>query len=228
MGAAESTCWSVIEGAATGNQGDRETFAGHYAGVIRSYLMARWRGTGWREDLDDAVQEVFLECFRQGGALGKADSSRTGGFRAFLYGVVRNVALRIEAQRAKEKKRRAGEPVELDDLPQDDERLSRVFDLAWARALLREAATLQEERSRGEGEAAQKRVQLLRLRFYDGLPLREIARLWQIEPAQVHLEYARARAEFKGALWAVISFHHPSATPGEARRECEKLLHLFD
>src|SRR6185369_5157978 len=26
MGAAESTCWSVIEGAATGNQGDRETF----------------------------------------------------------------------------------------------------------------------------------------------------------------------------------------------------------
>jgi RNA polymerase sigma-70 factor (ECF subfamily) len=228
MAAAESTCWSVIQGAAIGSKKDREAFAGHYAPVIRAYLTARWRGTGRRDDVDDAVQEVFLECFRQGGALAKADSSRSGGFRAFLYGIVRNVALRIEAQRAKEKKRRAGEPVELDDLPQDDERLSRVFDLAWARALLREAAALQEEQSRGEGEVAQKRVQLLRLRFYDGLPLREIARLWQIDPAQVHLEYAKARVEFKRALATVVGFHHPSSTPGEVGRECEKLLHLFD
>jgi len=29
-------------------------------------------------------------------------------------------------------------------------------------------------------------------------------------------------------LAAVVGFHHPSSTPGEIGRECEKLLHLFD
>ncbi|MBK8268830.1 MAG: hypothetical protein IPK83_11220 [Planctomycetes bacterium] len=37
-----------------------------------------------RGDLDDAVQDVFLECFRPDGALDRLDVHRPGGFRAFL------------------------------------------------------------------------------------------------------------------------------------------------
>jgi hypothetical protein len=96
-------------------------------------------------DLDDAVQEVFLACFRDGGVLGRADPERPGGFRAFLYGVARNVARQAEARRG----RRPGQPPDgrdLADLAADDESLSAAFDRAWAKALMREAARRQGRR----------------------------------------------------------------------------------
>ena len=111
----------------------------------------------------------------------------------------------------------------LDELPADEEGLSTVFDRAWARTLLREAGELQAERARQEGEEAKRRVELLRLRFTDGLPIREIARLWCIDPARLHQEYAKARREFRSSLLAVVAFHHPG-TPGEVRRECDRLF----
>ena len=69
MPAPESTCWTVIRAAAAGSAGDRDELARRYRAVIRAYLAARWRGSPLRPDLEDAVQEVFVECFRQGGAL---------------------------------------------------------------------------------------------------------------------------------------------------------------
>jgi hypothetical protein len=39
----------------------------------------------WRDDLDDATQEVFVECFRQGGAVEVAGAGRVPDFRAFLH-----------------------------------------------------------------------------------------------------------------------------------------------
>jgi hypothetical protein len=50
---------------------------------------------------------------------------------------------------------------------------------------------------------------LLRLRFQDDLPIREIALRWGVEPAALHHEHARARQEFKAALLEVMAFHHP-------------------
>lgn len=61
----ESTCWTVIRGAAAGNSGDREELARRYVGVVRAYLAARWRGSAILGELGDAVQEVFVECFRR-------------------------------------------------------------------------------------------------------------------------------------------------------------------
>ena len=49
---------------------------------------------------EDAVQEVFVECFRRGGALEAVGAGRVPGFRAFLYGVIRNVARRFESRPA--------------------------------------------------------------------------------------------------------------------------------
>jgi RNA polymerase sigma-70 factor (ECF subfamily) len=73
---------------------------------------------------------------------------------------------------------------------------------------------------------ALRRVELLRLRFHEGLPIREIARRWRDDPATLHREYARAREEFKEALIGVMAFHHPGS-PAQAERECAELLALL-
>ena len=103
----------------------RERFARVYLPAVRAYLAARWR-IGTRE-VDDVAQDVFVKCFKANGLLAKADATRPGGFRAFLFGAVRNVALRREAGW-----RPAGRlPA---DLPADEPTLSRAFDRTWARS----------------------------------------------------------------------------------------------
>src|SRR5581483_5637872 len=136
------------------------------------------------------VQEAFLVCLKPGGALDRLDPDRSGGFHPFLYGVVRHVALHFETRQARE--RPPADVPDLDRLPADDPGLSRLFDRAWARALMREAAELQARRAE-QGEKALRRVELLRLRFHDGLPVRDIARLWGADAAELHHEYAKAR-----------------------------------
>jgi RNA polymerase sigma factor (sigma-70 family) len=221
----QKTCWLLIRGAAEGRGEDRDAFARRYEPVLRAYLGARWRGSPLAGDVDDAVQEVFVECFREGGVLQKVDPARPGGFRAFLYGVARNVALRCE-RRAGTRPRAAGEAVDPDALARDEATLSRAFDRAWTEALLREAAAVQEERAHRSGKAALKRVEILRLRFQDGLPIREIASRWGAEADRIHKEYAKARQEFKAALLEVVAFHHPGSQD-DLERECAGLLGLL-
>jgi DNA-directed RNA polymerase specialized sigma24 family protein len=231
MSAADSTCWTVITAAAHGGAAERDDFARRYAGPIRAYLAARWRGTKHLAELDDAVQEVFVECFRGGGALARVEVGRAGGFRAFLYGVVRHVGLRFEAGRAA-RGRGAGDghaAIDFDALPADDPTLSRAFDRAWVQALLAMAVAAQEVEARARGDAAQRRVALLRRRFADGLPIREIAREWGVDAAVVHHEYARARDEFAAALKQAVRFHlGGDGTPGEVERQCAELAKLID
>jgi RNA polymerase sigma factor (sigma-70 family) len=218
-----STCWTVIQAAAAGSAGDREDFARCYGPVIRAYLAARWCSSPCLEDLDDAVQEVFVECFKQGGVLARAERGR--GFRPFLIGVVRNVARRFETERGRQRERQAPGDMDLEEVAEDETTPTRAFDRAWARALLREAARRMEQHAAAD-EPAQKRVELLRLRFHEGLPIREIACRWQADAAGLHHEYARAREEFKAALAEVVAFHRPG-TPAEIEQECANLLALL-
>jgi RNA polymerase sigma-70 factor (ECF subfamily) len=226
MASHDSTCWTVLRDAATGARAAREAFARRYEPTVRAYLAARWNGTPLVQELDDAVQEVFVECLRQGGGLERVRPERPGGFRAFLYGLVRNVALRFEQRRARGHSRREPGPIEADALPAREDSLSRVFDRAWAKAIMREAAARQAERAGSLGPEALRRIELLRLRFHEGLPIREVARLWGDEPAALHREYARAREEFRAALLDVMGFYHPDS-PARAQRECEGLLSLL-
>jgi RNA polymerase sigma-70 factor (ECF subfamily) len=223
MERSDSTCWSVIRGAAAGSAADREAFVRRYHLVIRTYLAARWRQSKYHQELDDAVQEVFLECFRQGGILDRADPEQTGGFRAFLFGVTRNIALRVETRAARD--RQTEPPADFDpvSLPADDASLSEVFDRAWAEAVLVEAAGVQAERAKQSGQEAVRRVELLRLRFQEGLPIRQIARQWGLEAATVHRQYARARQEFKAALLQVLTFHCPGSR-AHLEQQCADLL----
>jgi RNA polymerase sigma-70 factor (ECF subfamily) len=215
MTAPDVTCWTLIRNAAGGDPAARDRFARAYLPVVRAYLATRWRAA--RHSVEDAAQDVFVECFKDGGLLDKADADRPGGFRAFLLGATRNVALRYE------KPGRPPGPLP-DALPADDTGPAEAFDRAWARALLREAARVQEESTTHAGPAAVRRVRLLQLRFHDGLPIREIARLWNEDPARLHHEYATARDEFRAALYAVVGFHNPGAPPTQLDRLAVELL----
>jgi RNA polymerase sigma-70 factor (ECF subfamily) len=224
MSPSESTCWTVIHGAAAGGVSERDEFARRYAPVLRAYLMARWRDSPCRHDVDDAVQQVFVECFRPDGVLVRAERGR--GFRAFLYGVVHNVALRVESEHARRRERQPPSDVDLGAVADPEPSQEHLFDRAWARALLREAAQQHERNARRDGEAACRRVELLRLRFHEGLPIRDIASRWHEDAATLHRQYATAREEFRVALMEVVAFHHPG-TPAEVERECAELLSLL-
>ena len=216
MTAADLTCWTMIRDAAGGDADARQRFARLYLPVARGALAGRWKGSPRLAWVEDAVQDVFVECFKAGGALAAADSERSG-FRAFFLGVVRNIARRHE-----EKHRPAAQLPE--DCPAADTSLSVAFDRAWARALLKEAARVQAETAAGAGERAVKRVELLRLRFQERLPIRAIAERWNEDAAKLHREYATAREEFRAALRTVAAFHQPTATGDELDDACRELL----
>jgi RNA polymerase sigma-70 factor (ECF subfamily) len=227
MGALESTCWTLLRDAAAGDEAPRAEFAARYAPVVRAYLAARWRGSKLIRELDDSIQEVFIECLREGGLLDRARAEEPGGFRAFLYGAVRNVALRAEARWARQLSREPTDVVDLEGIPGREEAISRVYDRAWAKTVVREAAERQSALAARCGDAALRRVELLRLRFHEGMPIREIARLWGLDAAFLHHEYARARQEFRSALRDVISAQHPGS-PEDVDRHCAQLLSLLE
>ena len=219
----ESTWWSEIRGAAAGDASARNGFVRRYEPLIRAYLAARWGRGPLRGDLDDTVQDVFLECFRDRGGLEKADPEK-GSFRAFLYGLVRNVARRLESKHAA---RREAPPVaasDVESIPEDDESVTKAFERAWAQTVMREAAERQAVLAQERGDAAVKRVELLRLRFEDGLPIRDIASRWNVDPAWLHHEYARARKEFRDIVLVVVGETEPGCDP---EVEAARLLGLL-
>lgn len=221
-----ATCWTLIEGAAGGDEVDRERFASRYGSVVRATLAARWRGSGRDADLEDAIQEVFLECFKEGGALQTAEPGRRGGFRGFLFGVVRNVAHRHDERRGR--RREVTMDTGITPPGQDTGRgeMEKAFDRAWARQILRMAAEHQATMARRRGESAMRRVELLRLRFDDGLPMREIATRWDTTREKLKDDYDQARIEFERSLKDVVAFHLPGMQE-EVDRECRNLLGLL-
>jgi DNA-directed RNA polymerase specialized sigma24 family protein len=222
----DATCWTLIEGAAAGDSDARELFASHYLPIVRAFLSARWRGRANHDDLEDAVQETFVECLRVEGALERVGSRRGREFRPFLLGVVRNVALRFETARAKRVDAPRSDTFQADALPIDEESLSRVFDRAWAETILREAAARQERSAREAGEDSLRRVELLRQVFQEGRSIAELSKDWGIGADVLHHEYARARTDFMKALKAAVAFHHPDS-PELVAKECREIAKLI-
>jgi RNA polymerase sigma-70 factor (ECF subfamily) len=223
-----TTWWSIIEGAAAGSAPDQVRFVERYGAPLRAYFGARWRTGARTDDIEEAVQEVFLECLKEGGVLERADARRPGGFRALLYGVARNVALRVEERLARDLARRQRSAIDLDKIERDERSLSAAFDAAFAESLVRRAAELQAERARAKGDDAVCRVEILRLRFAEGLKIREIAPLLGEDPERVHKQYARAREEFREALLDVLAAHDPDATRAELEASCQRLQSLLE
>ncbi len=225
MSSPTETCWTLIHAAARGGDVERDEFARRYMPAVEAYLAARWRGTRYLQERDDGVQEIFVEFFRQGGALSGVKQEHAGGFRAFLYGVARNVSLRIEKRRARNRERQPHTAMNLDDRGRDDEMsLSRAFDRSWALSVLNEAFERMSTTARVTG-ATTRRVELLRLRFDEGLPIRDIAKRWGTDPAALHEQYRLARQDFKKALLEVVSFYQPRSTAA-VEEECAEILSM--
>lgn len=218
-GSAE-TCWTLVRRAAAGDASSRSRFGRTYLPLVRGFLVARWRGTSLASDVEDAVQDVFVECFRDDGALAHADSDK-GSFRGFLYGIVRHVALRVEgrARHAQQEGTRMSP-----EIAADEPTVAELFDREWAQALMREAADLMRQNAGDDG--ARLRVELLRLRFGADLPVREIAARWSMELSAVHRAYARAREEFRHCLRQVVAFN-AVRTEAELDDECRRLFELL-
>ncbi len=222
----ETTSWTLIRSAADGDATARAEFTRRYLPVIRAYLHARWRSRLNADEIEDSVQEVFLECFKEHGVLDCAPTIKSREFRSFLYGVARHVALRVEERHAKQLDRPGAEAFDGSGRMADDTSLSKVFDRAWAHSIMREAGELHAAQAHDAGEAARRRVELLRLRFQEGLNIRDIAKLWEIDPATLHHQYALARKEFERALRDVVSARQPGSAES-IRDTCLELLSLL-
>ena len=223
MDSAELTSWSIILGAAAGRTLDRDSFTRRYGPVIRSYLAARWRVSYEHESVADATGDVFVEFFKGGGALERVDPHSPGGFRAYLYGVVRNVALNAERKQRRRRDPPAGGAVDMDELADCQSTLSRVFDRAWAEAVVREARALMAQRST-RSPAAKRRFQALGMRFERGLAPRQMVADLGLEVEQVYELLREARREFKSVLLEVMATYHPTATEPELEQRCVELL----
>jgi hypothetical protein len=101
--------------------------------------------------------------------------------------------------------------------------LSQLFERTWAQAIMTEAAQLQRRQAGEHGPKAVERTELLRLRFEENLPIRTIAKRWNMPAVDLHQAYALARQEFRTALLQVVAFHHPGS-PAEVEQEAASLL----
>ncbi|MCB9833141.1 MAG: sigma-70 family RNA polymerase sigma factor [Planctomycetes bacterium] len=220
--ASEITCWTMVKAAAAGDAEARGDFAGRYLDVVRAYLGARWRQGPLRDALDDAVQDVFLECFKPTGPLEGIDPDGPARFRSFLYSVVRNVARRHEErQLARNRREESG----VSRIETDADSLATTFDKAWARAMIKQAGLRQRLQAEAGGADALRRVEILRLRFGENLPVRAIADRLEMDRDLCHAELRKARAEFQRALREEVLYHNPQGKDVDA--ECLKLLELL-
>lgn len=216
------TSWTLIDAARQGDEVARERFAREYDSAVRAYLGARWARGRLAAETDDAVQEVWLDCLRESGALSRADPTRP--FRPFLLGVARTVALRFERRQA----RAAATEGEGDSPEARDTRASQAFDRELARRVMSEASELQRARAAAAGGLRRQRVELLELHFQHGLSVPQVAERWGIDASRVHHMYADAREDFREALREVVS--RRNGTPlGDAalERECDWMLEVL-
>jgi hypothetical protein len=175
--------------------------------------------------IDDAWQEVFVECLKPGGVLVRANRSAPEGFRALLGAVVRNVALRAET--ARHRAQPLASDVSATVLLAPVSSVGRTLDRSYAQELLRAAAAEQARRAETVGDGARRRVELLRMHFEEGRTIPEIAAVWERDASYVHHQYAKARADFERALRAVLVARFPELADGDLRARCLELVQLL-
>lgn len=214
-------------GAATDDESHRDRFCRRYAPVITAFLCARWRVAKNHERVADATQEVFVQLFKPNGALQRVDASRPGGFRSYLYGVTAKVAANQERLLARQQRNRQDVHSDMDHLQSPDAACSKAFDRAWAELIVREAyeAMLGD---RGAGATAALRMKVLKLRYQEGLPPREIAeRLGFADVREVYQMLDVSKAHYARALREVVSRYHPSSSADQLDDLCRQLLGLL-
>ena len=216
------TSWSLIKRAAAGNPADRDAFAARYQQVVGAFFCARWKLPLDHYEVQDAAQEVFLECFKENGVLQRADPESGNAFRAFLYGVARRVAARVEHRISSRREQDADTAIRLEAIENSEVTLSRAFDRAWARLVTTEAGKLAFAREK-DRPVRRQGLLALQLRFAKGLPPREIAKRLDMDVATVYERLRGAKKDFRAAFLEVMAAYNPDATEAELVKRCREL-----
>jgi RNA polymerase sigma factor (sigma-70 family) len=205
--------WALVHAAAAGDPQALDRFCRRFGNDLRHWLRLRWRGSPWRHQVDDAAQEVLLECFRPGGALARVDARRCRHFESYLRGVMSNVAARIARREARATTRwhPSGLLLRAGGAP-DAEPRTRL-DLANVRATIDAAVGRLELEGATAGHTL---AELVRLHFFDGLPVRAIAARWHEPAARIHEQRRRARILLRRSLAGVADL--PASAAGLPRR----------
>lgn len=190
--------------AAGGDPAARAAFWAQHARQVHTWLWFRWSRTTLRGCIDDAAQEVYLECFRRGGAFTHFAPERARhGVTGFLRGIVRNVAHRFERQRTRERAHRAHLTGTPPPLHGDDDAVPAGDGTGIDHEHVVAALDRLDHDDPARGTPRSLRA-FLRLRFDDGLPVRTIAKHWQTTPDHVHELRRRACRRFRSCLLAVL------------------------
>src|SRR5260370_41955521 len=167
----------LVTAAREGNEGAfLQLFDEHHLPLFRF----AYRMTGSVSDAEDVVQECFLELLRPGCSY---DPRRTP-MRTYLFGVVRNQALK----RLRKSALTNGDGLEpaAHGSPEDSV-LTTELEEVVARAVMQLAPTRRE---------------VLILAHYEQMPLAEIARVLDLDVCAVKSRLQRARGHFKETLAA--------------------------
>lgn len=215
-----TTSWSLIELAASGDAVGREEFARRYDPVVRSVICARWKLSREHADVDDATQEVFVRCFRENGPLARADRQRPQGFRAYLYGIVRNVTAEAERREGSRREVTGDQTEQLKAAESREAALSQVFERAWHRLILQETAELLDRRATGPRRVAAQSA--LHLRMHGGVKPAEIATRLGIEVSVVYELIREAKAQYRAAFLEVMASHYPDLDEAGLLEQCRE------
>ena len=217
----------MVRDAAGGDEAARQAFATQYQRLVRGFIAGRWRGAGeLAGQVDDAAQEVFLECLKPDGALARAEAAH-GSFRSLLFAVTHNVIRRFEKRLVRGNERGAGGTDDLIAVAASDPSASRVFDGMWADSILREAARRHRAAAQRAGDGQLQRLRILELRHGEGMPIRRVAaELGIADTAAVHNDYRRARREYRQHLRAVVQ-EWTGADDADVDDECRRLGELL-
>lgn len=191
--------------------------------MVRIELAAQLRRAVDDPDVEDAVQEVLLECLKAGGALERASEAKCTRFRAYLGGITRNVGLRH--LRVRKNQPSALEETEFvsDSSPDVEANLNA----AWSQAVLGEAMALLVRES-CLAETARLRLRVLQLRHQEGLKAAQVAEMLGISATRVHHLTSEAKNEYRLALLSVVSQQNPGLGRAEIEAECVALLQASD
>jgi DNA-directed RNA polymerase specialized sigma24 family protein len=203
----DTTSWSLIRRAAAGDAEDRERFAARYAPVIRGYFSTRWHLPLSHERVQDASQEVFVQCFRQGGVLASANPELGSGFQAFLYGVARRIGANLDRRLGHLKAKEIDGHSDFDECAISSElALSKSFDRAWASLV------------------ALAGLEALQLQFFEGLQPREIAERRGVAAEAIYESLRLAKKDFRAAFVEVMATYNPHCTEAELKQKCIDLV----
>jgi DNA-directed RNA polymerase specialized sigma24 family protein len=188
--------------AIAGERSAQDHFCRRFLPQVRRWLRSRWRGAVLASLVDDAAQEVFLECCRPGGALSRIDRGRRVRIVAYLHGVVGNVAARVERREARQLARRARYRTGWLCRPTDGEAAIDAVARAALRAAVRAAV---QALSLEPATAGHSLAELVQLHFGAAQPVRAIAAAWQLPAARVHALRRRACRRLRRRLARTLS-----------------------